>query len=52
MKGAALTMGFGRVAELSSEIVQASRELAGDRVAKALEVLEEHLSRVKVVPAG
>jgi hypothetical protein len=52
MKGAALTMGFARVAELSSEIVQASRELAGDRVAKALEVLEEHLSRVKVVPAG
>lgn len=52
MKGAALTMGFGRVAELSSEIVLASRESAGERVAKAVEVLEEHLSRVRVVPAG
>ena len=52
MKGAALTMGFSRVAELSSEIVHASRELAGERVAKAVEVLDGHLSRVKVVPAG
>ncbi len=51
IKGAALTMGFVRVADFSSEIVQASRELAGERMAKLVDALAGHLSRVNVVPA-
>ena len=51
IKGAALTMGFVRVADFSSEIVQASRELAGERMAKLVDALAGHLSRVKVVSA-
>ncbi len=50
MKGAALTMGFDRIAELSNEIVQASHAGAGDRIGASLEALDQHLRRVSVVP--
>jgi CheY-like chemotaxis protein/HPt (histidine-containing phosphotransfer) domain-containing protein len=50
MKGAALTMGFDRVAELSNEIVDASHAGAGDRIGTAIEALDQHLRRVSVVP--
>lgn len=51
-KGAALTMGFGRVADYSSEILQAARESAGERIVKLVDALAGHLSRVNVVSAG
>jgi PAS domain S-box-containing protein len=50
MKGAALTMGFDRVAELSNEIVHAGHAGAGDRIATAIEALDQHLRRVSVMP--
>ncbi len=50
MKGAALTMGFDRVAELSDEIVHAGHAGACDRIAAAIEALDQHLHRVSVVP--
>jgi len=50
MKGAAMTMGFDHVAELSDEIVHAAHAGACDRIATAIQALDQHLHRVSVVP--